>query len=250
MGERDHYAASLKGVVLSHCQDAILVDITHRISHFNLLEAAYVVRSAFRKFPVGTIHIVAVDPEGGGHQKGIAMEFEGHYFVGPDNGCLSLIKESGLANCRIINNPAALGIGSKSFLSQSTLAPAAAFLAKGGNFNEIGEEHSMREALWGEPSYSNNSLRGVIIHIDHFGNAITNIRKSEFLKLKGEKSFQVFVRNLRLKRIVSTYADVSRGEALGIFSDNEHLEIAIREGSAQQLLGINVQDMLTIEFYE
>jgi hypothetical protein len=92
-------------------------------------------------------------------------------------------------------------------------------------------------------------MRGIIMHIDHFGNAITNIRKSEFLRVKGERSFQVFIRNVRLQRIVSTYSDVAKGEALAIFGEHGHLEISIREGAASQLLGLKEQDMLTIEFY-
>ena len=107
----------------------------------------------------------------------------------------------------------------------------------------------MLEYFWGEPTYSENSLRGIIVHIDHFGNAITNITKKEFLRLKGDRSFQIFIRSLRLQRIVSTYSDVSKGEALAIFGQSGHLEIAIREGSAEQLLGLSNQDMLTIEFY-
>ena len=113
----------------------------------------------------------------------------------------------------------------------------------------LGTSGEIKEYRWGEPSFTENSLRGVILHIDHFGNAITNVRKDPFMEIKGDKSFQIFIRNLRMQRIVGSYADVAKGEALALFSDNGHLEIAIREGSAAQLLGLKVQDMITIEFY-
>lgn len=176
------------------------------------------------------------------------MQLDGHIFLGPDNGSLSLVKGRADAECILVDSEAIQRKGSKSFQSQNVLAMAAGFLSAGGSFEALGDPHQMKENLWGEPSYSNNALRGIIIHIDHFGNAITNIVKDEFLDLKEGRRFQIFIRNLRLQRIVSTYADVSKGEALGIFGDNQHLEISIREGSAHQLLGLNVQDMLTIEF--
>lgn len=250
LGRRDHYAASLKGTLLSLCPAATLVDITHDIAPFNYLEAAFILKSAFHKFPEGTIHLIGVDPEGGARMNALVMAYRGHFFVAPDNGVLSLIREKEACDCFLIPAPEATGVPSgRAFHAQNRLAPVAAQLAEGAAVESLGTPHEIREYLWGEPSYTNNSLRGVIVHIDHFGNAITNITKDNFMETKGSRSFQVFIRNLRLQRIVSAYGDVSKGEALAIFSDNGHLEIALREGSAAQLLGLKVQDMLTIEFY-
>lgn len=250
LGTRDHYTASLKGTLLGLCPEAVLVDITHEISHFNTLEAAFILKSAFHKFPAGTIHIVGVDPEGGRHNRMLVMKLKEHYFVAPDNGVMSLIRED--AECESIavepEKLPAIGPG-RAFLIQNQMAPIAAELAKGTDMHDLGEAVSIREYLWGAPSYTNDTLRGVIVHIDHFGNAITNIRKPQFMEIKGDRSFQIFIRNLRLQRIVSAYGDVAKGGELAIFSDNDHLEIALREGSAAQLLGLKVQDMLTIEFY-
>lgn len=250
LGRKDHYVANLKGTVLRHHPRALMIDVTHEVSPFNVMEAAFLLESAFRQFPEGTIHIIAVDPDTSREHQGIAMEFEGHYFVGPDNGVMSLIKKKASAEVVAISNAKIIDPGAtRSFISQGVYAPAAAFLANGGKMEELGETWHMKEALWGEPTYTHNSLRGVILHIDRFGNAITNITKDEFLRLKGDRSFQIFIRNVRLQRIVSAYSDVSRGEALALFSANNHLEISIREGAAAQLLGLKIQDMLTIEFY-
>jgi len=249
LGYRDHYAASLKGTLYSLNSGATVVDITHGISPFNILEAAFILKSAFHKFPPGSIHLIGVDAEGTARTDCIVMAYEGHFFVGPDNGVMSLIKEGKRVECALIDPeklpPLSAG---RSFLAQRRLAPVATQLALGFGLEDIGPPHDMRESLWGEPVFIGNSLRGTILHIDHFGNAITNIRRDVFMRHKEGKSFEIFIRNLRMQRIVTSYGDVSRGDSLAIFSENDHLEIAIREGSAAQLLGLKVQDMLTIEF--
>ena len=250
LGSRDHYAAALKGTLMSLNPAANLVDVTHAISPFNTMEAAFILKSAFEKFPPGTIHLIGVDPEGTARQSTLVMRFKGHLFVGPDNGVLSLIKRSDDADVFKVSTEHLPTLGhARGFLAQRHLAPVSALLAEGAAPESLGEPHEMQTYLWGEPSYTENALRGVILHIDHFGNAITNILKDEFMARKGDRSFQIIIRNLRLQRIVTAYGDVSRGEALAIFSENGHLEFAIREGSAAQLLGLNVQDMMTIEFY-
>lgn len=250
LGTRDHYAASLKGTLMSMLPAAVVVDITHEIAHFNVLEAAFVAKSACFKFPVGSVHILGIDPEGGSRMGVVAMRIHGHYFVAPNNGILSLVREGAEAEYVLVdveNLP--LPITGRAFLVQNRLAPIAAALAEGKSLESLGTAAEIKEYRWGEPSFTENSLRGVILHIDHFGNALTNIRKDPFMAVKGDKSFQIFIRNLRMQRIVGGYGDVSKGEALALFSDNGHLEIAIREGSAAQLLGLKVQDMITIEFY-
>jgi S-adenosyl-L-methionine hydrolase (adenosine-forming) len=247
LGIRDHYAASLKGTLLSLIPSAIVCDVSHEISPFNLMEAAFVLKSAYQKFPPGTVHLIGVDPEGG-RMPTIAMSYGGHFFVAADNGVLSLIREEGNGVC--VRVEAETGSIARSFNVQNQLAPVAAALARGEDINSIGQSVAIKEFRWGEPSFTENSLRGVVLHIDHFGNTITNVRKDRFLELKGDQSFQIFIRSLRLQRIMGSYGDVSKGEALALFSDNGHLEIAIREGSAAQLMGIKVQDMFTIEFYK
>jgi len=250
LGMRDHYAASLKGTLLSLAPEVRLVDISHEISQFNILEAAFILKSCFAKFPSGSIHLIAIDPEGSARTDTIVMAFRNHLFIAPDNGVLSLIRQSESAVCIKVDDsimpPLSAG---RAFLALRRLAPTAALLATGAGLEELGNEHSIREFFWGDPSYTENSLRGIIQHVDRFGNAITNITKEEFMRIKGDRSFQLFIRSLRLPRIVTSYGDVSKGEALAIFSENGHLEIAIREGSASQLLGVKVHDMLTIEFY-
>lgn len=250
LGTKDHYSASVKGAILHASPQTHIIDITHDISLFNILEAAFVLKSAFSGFPEGTIHIVSVDPQSSMDKQTLVMKFRGHYFVGPDNGVMSLIREQEPCEVVAVEREDLPGMArGKSFRARNVHAPVAAFLANGGEMETLGSPFAMRESLWGDPSINANSMRGIIMHIDHFGNAITNIRKTEFMRVKGERSFQVFIRNVRLQRIVSTYSDVAKGEAMAIFGEHGHLEIGIREGAASQLLGLKEQDMLTIEFY-
>lgn len=250
LGSRDHYAASLKGTLLSLCPSAVLVDVTHEIAPFNTLEAAYILGSAFEKFPQGSIHLIGLDPGGGNRIPALVMLLNGHYFIAPDNGILSLIcMQQEAAFVVVAPEVVPLPESGRAFQVQNRLAKVAAKLVEGMPFADLGPAYEPRPMYWGEPAESGNALRGHSIHIDRFGNAITNIRKETFMAAKRDRSFQIFIRNLRLQRIVTAYADASKGEALAIFSESGHLEIAIREGSAAQLLGIKTQDMLTIEFY-
>ena len=249
LGLRDHYVASIKGTLLTKAPQATVVDVSHEIAPFNTLEAAYVLRSCYQKFPSGTIHLVAIDPESRSAGNCVIMKLENQVFVGPDNGVLSLVAgASENQTYRVNSTDLMINKAGLSFFSQNLYAPIAAFLANGGEVREIAEESPIRESFWGDPSYDGRTMRGVVIHIDHFGNVITNIQKPYFLEAKGDRSFQIFIRKHRFVRIVNSYADVGKGDACAIFADNSHMEISIREGSASQLLGLNVQDMLTIEF--
>ena len=248
LGSNSHYSALVKGVILTRCPKARLVDVTHNVSSFDIMEAAYIVKNMFSAFPKGTIHLVAVDPFVNEEAEGIVAQHQGHYFIGPNNGLLYLIS-GGAPDCVAIENPDIIqGSYPRSFRAARLYGPAAAFLANGGKLEELGIKKDLRDLHWGAPSQSGNCLRGKIIHIDKFGNAITNIHKEEFLSLKNGRRFEIFIRNVRLKRIVNTYADVGKADALAIFGGSKHLEIALREASAAELLGLKVHDMITIEF--
>lgn len=250
LGEGSHYSAIVKGAILRLLPSAKLVDVTHAIARYDIMHAAYVVGRSFRAFPVGTVHMVAVDPEQTDLQaEAVAVACEGHYFVGPNNGVISLICDHLPVICHKISlESVILEDYPRSFRAARIFAAATAFLASGGDLSILGEASSLKDTRWGDPSYSNNCLRGKIIYIDHFGNAITNICKEEFLGLKQDRRFEIFIRNVRLRRIVSTYSDVSKADALAIFGESSKLEIAIREASAEELLGLKLHDMITIEF--
>ncbi|MFK7970487.1 MAG: S-adenosyl-l-methionine hydroxide adenosyltransferase family protein [Bacteroidia bacterium] len=249
LGAQGHYAAVLKGIIYRLCNHATIVDVSHTVRNFDVMEAAFVVRGMAFSFPEGTIHLVGVDPESAGNAPAVVMQLRGHYFVGPNNGLMSLIAEEADAVLVNIENEGLMCAEyPRSFRAARLFAPAAAFLASGGKLAEVGSKVDMSELRWGAPTYSNNALRGNIIHIDQFGNAVTNIQRAYFLEVRENRSFEIFLRNLRLKRIVTTYSDVGKADALAIFGEQQYLEIAMREASAAQLLGLNVHDMVTVEF--
>lgn len=249
LGDNGHYPAILKGVILSLYPGATLVDVTHNIQNFDLIHAAYVIKHMFRAYPPHSIHLVSIDPEHTQISTGLVMRYQDHFFIGPDNGVLSLISEGEAdAIVKIENEGLCRPDYPRSFRAARYFAPTAAFLASGGTLEEIGPSTEMRELRWGAPSYAENCLRGKIIHIDKFGNAVTNIDKPGFLNLKKDRRFEIYIRNVRLRRIVNTYSDVRKADALAIFGENNMLEIAMREASAAELLGLKVHDMITIEF--
>ena len=249
MGSNNHYAAVVKGIILSMYPSVTLVDVTHNVSNFNLTEAAFILKNTYPAFPAGSIHMIAVDPDNRSDTSGVVMLYDEHLFIGPNNGVMSLISEGEASSCVQIENEGLFRTDyPKSFRAARMFAPTAAFLASGGQLEEIGTEVELEELRWGEPTYSNNCLRGKIIYIDKFGNAVTNINKDSFLDIRKNRRFEIFIRNIRLKRIVGTYSDVGKADALAIFGESKNLEIALREASAADLLGLKVDDMITIEF--
>jgi hypothetical protein len=249
LGDSSHYPAVLKGVMYARAPKATIVDVTHNVPNFDTMSAAYILRSVYGAYPAGTVHVLAVDPDSTAQVAGIVVRHANQYFVAPDSGVMSLISEGRHTACVEIQNESLLNHNyPKSFRAARMFAPVAAFLASGGNMNEVGHAAQMRDLKWGEPTYSGSSLRGKIIHIDKFGNAVTNIRKEDFMRIKNERGFEIILRNVRLKRIVSTYADVAKGDAVAIFNASQHLEVAMREQNAAELFGLKVHDMITIEF--
>ncbi len=248
LGSKGQYLAILKGVIYTSFPEALVVDVSHEIPNYDILEAAFILRNTYPYFPKGSVHLIAIDPEFGSQKIGILMELNGHFFVAPDNGICSLIAGSHSKSCYLIEKDFPRLNFPRSFRVAEYMAPAATWIAQGNNPESIGSLVEPKELLWGEPIWNNHALRGKIIHIDKFGNAITNIHKELFLALKQEKGFEIFLRNIRLKRIVSTYSDVSKGDALAIFGIGGYLEVAMRESSAVELLGLKVNDMITIEF--
>ncbi|MEO1447968.1 MAG: SAM-dependent chlorinase/fluorinase [Bacteroidota bacterium] len=249
LGDTGHYPAVLKGILLSMYRPATIVDITHNVPSFDVMQAAYLLKHTYSAYPAGTIHIIAVDPGDNSTATGLVLFYEDQYFIAPDNGVLSLICDGKVSEAIEVQNPSLLRSAYPgSFRAARVFAPVAAFLASGGTLDEVGQPVPMRDLRWGAPSYTGDCLRGKIIHIDKFGNAITNIHKSHFLEMKGERRFEIFIRNVRLQRIVNTYTDVPKADALAIFGESKQLEVAMREASAAQMLGLKVHDMITIEF--
>ena len=248
-GARDAYVAAMKGVLLTLCPSATLVDITHEIPPQDIHEAAYVLRHACRWFPPGTVHLVVVDPGVGGARRPIALRTDRHTFVGPDNGLLSraCARENTVEAVHIADPRYALPEISRTFHGRDRFAPAAAHLANGLPLSALGPAL----ADWVQlpdlrPAIAGDTLTGSVIHLDRFGNAVTNLLELDFRAFIGASPFEIAVRSVRLTALADSYDAVPPGAPLAIFGSGGELEIAVNSGDARAALGTQRGDPVRI----
>jgi len=240
-GTRDHYAGTLKGVVLSVCPDATLVDIGHDIPPHDVLAGALELAACYRYFPHGTIFLVVVDPGVGSTRRGIAADVGDYRFVAPDNGVLSAVfRESPPKRVvELSERKYARPTVSRTFEGRDRFAPAAGFLAKGVALVSLGKSVSQVHLIdLPVPAVSGNEVRGEVLRVDRFGNLITNIDRRTFEQFAGGGPIAVAVGGRDIARIVATYADAPAGELCALFGSTDHLEIAVNAGDAAATLGL------------
>ena len=265
-GIKDHFIANIKGAVLSEIPEVNIVDISHQISPFNILEAAYIIQNSYRSFPLGTIHIIGVDSELNPENKHLVVKFEGQYFICADNGIMSMaclniepekIVEINIHD-KLITNFSVLDVFVK----------VACHISRGGKLEVIGKTISKIKSVKNLTPFINeskNQIIGNVIYIDNYGNVITNITKSFFKEVSKSREFEISVRNYKFKKIHSKYSDIvnysideskrnNDGQALAIFNSSLNLEIAIYKsnpvnfGTAASLMGLNILDTVTVNF--
>jgi S-adenosylmethionine hydrolase len=235
-GTADGYVGEMKGVLCSAAPDIALVDITHEVAAQDVEGARLVVARYWRRFPVGTVHVVVVDPGVGGTRAAIVVESEGRLLVGPDNGVLSPALLHGGARCVELSVPAG---ASATFHGRDVFAPAAAALARGTPIDALGEA-STSPIVRRTPEpvrRDDGSIGGVVISVDRFGNAVTNL-----LSWRGG----VVETNGRRLSLVRTYADVAPGDATALVGSSGLVEIAVRNGSAAATLGLKRGDVVVL----
>lgn len=263
-GLKDHFVGALKGKVLSNYPEAVLVDLSHLVDPFNISETSYILNAASPNFPIGTVHIVGVDCERNRENEHIAVKWNDQYFIAADNGILSLLTQ-------VIPAQKIVKINIHEFmLNNSTdmdvFIKVAIHLAKGGMLHEVGEEISaIKEVTEAQPITSADlkTIKGTIVYIDHYGNAVTNISKKVFQAIATDRTFTIKTRNTVIKTILERYSDLGakdnalikdqESKTVAVFNENNVLEIAIYKsnqsfGSANSLLGLNYRDVVTIEF--
>jgi S-adenosyl-L-methionine hydrolase (adenosine-forming) len=241
-GTADGYVAEVKGVILAALPDATLVDVTHDVEPGDVERARYVLSRTWHRFPAGTVHLVVVDPGVGTERRCIAVRASDHWFVGPDNGVLSPALNS--AGAAVVQLPVPESV-SATFHGRDVFAPVAARIAAaratgGAPLHELGPPVS-DPIILAVPSPTpgrDGSVRGEVVAIDRFGNAVTNI------EWHGEDAaVQVGGRVLPLRR---TYGEVASGDPLALTGSSGCVEIAIREGSAAQALGLRRGSVVTL----
>ncbi len=235
-GDADYYVGAMRGVLLSLCPDAVLVDLTHRVEPFSPLEGSITLRNACPCFPEGTVHLAVVDPGVGGIRKAIFVRSGGHTFVGPDNGIFTPFFTGGHQAYRI-REDAALADRSDTFHGRDVFAPVAARLARGDDPETLGERTQQAMHLHvPRPRRDGSMVVGQVLYADHFGNLITNIHRRD-LSVLGD-DLEVMVGTYRIRRLARTYQDGALGDSLALVGSSGYLEVAVAQGNAAAQLGM------------
>jgi len=230
-GTKDWFVGSMKGVMTSINPDARLVDLNHEVPPGDIHAGALSLLASARYFPAGTVHLVVVDPGVGGQRRPIAVRFEDMIFVGPDNGVLSWAAPGDLETRLIENKDWMLHPVSSTFHGRDLFAPTAAYLAGGLPFEDVGRRVNNPVQLpWPEVEVSGRQLEGEVLHIDRFGNAITNI-PVELLDELPERSSPRISCASREVVIGSHYGAVSPGSTICITASHGFLELATNQGN-------------------
>ncbi len=265
-GIKDHFAGTVKGALLSEINEAKVVDISHNISPFSILEAAYIIQNAYKSFPKKSIHIIGVDSEISEENNHIVVQLNDHYFICANNGIMSMIC-SEITPQKIVE----INIHDKivsSFPVLDVFVKVAAHIARGGTLEVIGKlitEIKPIKNISPLIKHEGKLLIGNVIYIDHYGNVITNIKKRLFESVQKGRRFEISARNHKFKYIYNHYSDIvdfnipiesrnNEGQGLVVFNSSEYLEIAVYRsnlatvGSASSLLGLNMLDTISIKF--
>lgn len=244
-GTRDGYVAAMKGAMLSARPDLTMVDVTHQVSAQDVMGAAFVLRQAIPSFPAGSVHLVVVDPGVGTERRAIAARFrlddQPHVFVGPDNGILPLLAGESVSEIVELDNQEAWHADrpSLTFHGRDVFGPVAARLASGATLTEVGTPIESAAAMhWPLPRIDDQGLNGMVIHVDGFGNCITNITREDLEVHRQGRSFKCYAGSTVLQSHHCTYAEVGVGDPLSLFGSSGLLEIAVNCGHAAQLLSI------------
>jgi S-adenosylmethionine hydrolase len=241
-GTHDHYAGTMKGVMIGICPDVTLIDITHDITPHDVLEGALQLAASARYFPAGTIFLAIVDPGVGSSRRGIAVEAGEYRFVAPDNGVLTPVLRE-MPPKRIVElteRRYARPTVSRTFEGRDRLAPAAAWLAKGIQLSALGRTVASYQPIdIPQVEVAEAHLRGVVLLVDRFGNLVTNIDRRTFEAFTRAQPVSLKVTGHAIAGVVATYADIRAGEVCALFGSTDHLELAANGSSAAAALGVS-----------
>lgn len=265
-GEKDHFTGALKGSIYNELEQVNIVDISHGIAPFNIVEASYIILNAYSSFPKGTIHIIGIDSELNPENKHIAVKLDDHYFICANNGIMSML-------CSEINPDKIVEINihdkiATNFPVLDVFVKVACHIARGGTLEVIGKVIDTIKPIKNVSPFVNdekNQIIGTIIYIDNYGNVVTNIKRSFFEHIQKTRAYTVSVRNHQFKTIYNKYSDVvnfnieaskrqDEGKGLVMFNSSNYLEIAVYRsnlatvGGASSLMGLKLMDTITVNF--
>ncbi len=243
--EADFYVAALKARLLVAVPELVIVDISHRVPAFNTLQAAFLLRSTYTNFPKGTIHLIGVNSEPSPFNKLVIAEADGHFFVAPNDGTLSLALDHAPAEAMEMPIPGGVS-GFKSVLMFKRAVQAITT----GTVETTGIKTELQHALTSRPTYDDRWLTGQVVYIDSFGNAVTNIDRKLFESVCRERRFELVVQSHhnKITRLSYYYDDVPPGELLALFNSLQLLEIAVNQGNVAQRERLDTTSSVRIKF--
>ncbi len=246
-GTKDYYAALLKGSILSLDSNIQIIDITHEIDTHDIRQAAYVLNATAKKFPKGSIHVVAVNNYYEPNFEFIIFEYKDHFYVGPNNGVFSLAFDS-------VNEDEIYKIVLDEDDCQlfDLVAHAISLISQDMAITEVGVPlNRYVKKLEVQPVITNNEIRATIIHIDRFDNVILNVHREFFEHARMGRDFELFFKFYNpIKEISKIYSDVPEGEAVCLFNTANYLEIAINMGAAASQLDLMKDETIQIKFLD
>ena len=265
-GIKDHYVGSIKGALFNELQNVNIVDVSHNISPFNIVEAAYIIENSYKNFPDGSIHIIGVDSEKTVEQSHLVIKLDNHFFICANNGIMSLlaskINPEKIIEINIHNDKIT------TFSVIDVFVKIAAHIYRGGSIDLVGNQiYELKELYNLNPilNEKSNEISGNVIYVDNYDNVVTNISKKIFTEFGKSRPFEISARNYIFKEIVGSYGNAIRfdikkenrkeiGKKIALFNKSNYLELSIYKsnpqtfGGAASLFGLNYRDVITIKF--
>ena len=245
-GQSDHYVAAIKARMLSLDPDIRIVDITHSIPPCDIAHAAFVLRSVFRDFPEKTIHLTGIHATGNKGDRPIALQLENHFFLCVDNGLVGLLSDQPHQDAVALFHD---NTTETTFPERDIFAPAAVKVAQGVPLSRLGNPLlSFKKMIDRQVKATKKQIAGHVIHVDNYGNLITNIPREAFDILSRGKAYTIQFGGEKFRRIHTQYNQADEGECFLLFNSLGLLEIGICKGNASELVGLHYNSMVNIFF--
>jgi len=240
-GLSDPFVGIMKGVIFGIAPKAQIVDITHDIGSYDVVEGAFLIESSYRYFPEGTVHVVVVDPGVGSSRRPIAATAHGHFFVGPDNGVLSGVMQGDVYH--ITNRSLFLRSVSQTFHGRDIFSPVAAHLVRGTPIDSVGPRilDFIKNPL-PVPCPVGNKVLGTVLHVDRFGNIITNLRRKDL-----GNGFTIRVAGQSINHFYSNFSEAEPGQFFALDGSTGFTELALNQGSAADKLKVKRGTEIEVE---
>ncbi len=246
-GNKDYYVGSLKAKLYNTPNQITVIDVSHEIDTHDIVKASFFIQNYYQDFPIESIHVAAVNNAYDYEPELLCFQYNGHYFIGPNNGLFSLVFtdiDEGTVR-HIVSD------GDSDWKLVDKIAYAVHHILEHGHINNLGLElKDFDQKLGIQPVFSKNEIRASVIHVDHYENVIVNLRNDAFEECRNSRNFRIFIKPTDpIEQISDSYAEVPVGEALCLFNDMGYLTIAINMGKASSMYSLERNDTIQILFY-